>query len=60
MFSRSFLRVVAIVVAAVQVSSCAEIDRRGGIVDQIEDWVLFKADTKTPALQQEFFDRVLK
>jgi hypothetical protein len=45
-------------VVAVAVSfglfGCAEIDRRGGIVDQIEDAVLFRADTKTHRLLRSY------
>jgi hypothetical protein len=54
MLSRKFLRAVAIVLVAVQVGSCAEIDRRGGIIDQIEDWVLFRADTKSHRLLRSY------
>lgn len=54
MFSRSFLRAVAVILVAVQVSNCAEFDRRGGIVDQIEDFVLFRADTKTHRLMRSY------
>lgn len=54
MFSRRVLRAVAIVLVAVQVSSCAEFSRRGGIIDQFEDFVLFAADTKSHRLFRSY------
>jgi hypothetical protein len=54
MISRKFVRAVAIILAAVQLSSCAEINRRGGIVDQFEDFVLFAADTKSHRLFRSY------
>ncbi|TQF33839.1 hypothetical protein [Bradyrhizobium sp. UNPA324] len=47
-------RIVAAVVALSMLSGCAEIDRRGGTVAEIEDYVLFVANTKSHRLFRSY------
>lgn len=54
MFSRKFLRVVATIVVTALVSGCAEFDRRGGVVAEVEDFVLFTAHTKSHRLFRSY------
>lgn len=54
MFSRMGIRIVAIFVAASMLIGCAELDRKGGYIDQIEDAVFFRADTKTHRLLRSY------
>lgn len=54
MFSRIGLRVVATIVAMSMLAGCAEFDRRGGVVAEIEDVVLFKAQTKSHRLFRSY------
>ena len=53
MFSRMGIRVTAAAVVLALLGGCAEIDRRGGVADQIED-VVFKADTKSHRLLRSY------
>ena len=53
MFSRMGMRVVAALVVVGLLGGCAEIDRRGGIADQVED-VIFRADTKSHRLLRSY------
>ena len=54
MFFRMGMRVVAMVLVMAIVSGCAEFDRRGGVVAEIEDWVLFTAHTKSHRLFRSY------
>ena len=54
MFSKTVTRVIAAVVAMSLLAGCAEFDRRGGFIDQIEDSVFFRADTKTHRLLRSY------
>ena len=54
MFLRAASRVVAAVVALSMLIGCAEIDRRGGTVAEIEDYVLFAAHTKSHRLFRSY------
>lgn len=54
MFSRMGMRVVAAIVAMSMLTSCAELDRKGGFIDQIEDRIFFRADTKTHRLLRSY------
>lgn len=47
-------RIVAAVVALSMLSGCAELDRRGGTVAEIEDYVLFVAHTKSHRLFRSY------
>lgn len=54
MFSKIGVRVMAAVVAMSMLVGCAEIDRRGGTVAEIEDYVLFVAHTKSHRLFRSY------
>jgi hypothetical protein len=54
MFSRGGVRVIAAVVAMSMLVGCAEFDRRGGYVADIEDYVLFVAHTKSHRLFRSY------
>jgi hypothetical protein len=54
MFSKIGVRIVATIVAASMVCGCAELDRRGGIVAEIQDNVLFIAHTKSHRLFRSY------
>lgn len=54
MFSKALRRAVASLLVLSLLGGCAEIDRRGGLVDQIEDYVLFRADTKSHRLWRSY------
>src|SRR4051794_22569904 len=54
MFSKIRVRIVAAIVAASMVVGCAELDRRGGIVAEIQDNVLFIAHTKSHRLFRSY------
>jgi len=54
MFSRRFVRVVATMVVTALVSGCAEFDRRGGLIAEAEDVVLFSAQTKSHRLFRSY------
>lgn len=54
MFSNVLTRVVALLAIVGLLGGCAEIDRRGGLVDQLEDNVLFRADTKSHRLFRSY------
>lgn len=54
MFSGVGRRAVAIIVAASMLCGCAEIDRRGGVIAEIEDNVLFVAHTKSHRLFRSY------
>lgn len=54
MFSGLGKRVVAAVVALSMLAGCAEIDRRGGTISEIEDYVLFVAHTKSHRLFRSY------
>lgn len=54
MFSKALRRAVASLLVLSLLGGCAEIDRRGGLVDQIEDAVFFKADTKSHRLLRSY------
>lgn len=54
MFSRLFFRFMALSVIVVTLCGCAEINRRGGIVAQAEDYVLFTAHTKSHRLFRSY------
>lgn len=51
--TRFTARMTALVLVASMLTGCAEIDRRGGIADQIEDY-LFKADSKSHRLLRSY------
>ncbi|SEI14609.1 hypothetical protein [Tardiphaga sp. OK245] len=52
--TRFTARMTALVLVASMLTGCAEIDRKGGYIDQIEDAVLFRADTKTHRLLRSY------
>jgi hypothetical protein len=54
MFSRIGARVVAAVVAMSMLVGCAELDRRGGVVAEIQDVVLFTARTNSHRLFRSY------
>lgn len=54
MFSKVLTRIVAMLVIVGLLGGCAEIDRRGGVVDQVEDYILFRADTKSHRLFRSY------
>lgn len=54
MFSRMGVRVVAAMVATSMLVGCAEFDRRGGVVAEMEDVVLFTAQTKSHRLFRSY------
>lgn len=54
MFSKTMMRVIAAVVAMSMLAGCAEFDRRGGIVAEIQDNVLFVAHTKSHRLFRSY------
>lgn len=54
MFSKALRRAVASLLVLSLLGGCAEINRRGGIVDQIEDTILFRADTKSHRLFRSY------
>jgi len=54
MFSKALRRAVASLLVLSLVGGCAEIDRRGGFIDEIEDTVFFKADTKSHRLLRSY------
>jgi hypothetical protein len=54
MFSHLFFRFMALSVIVVTLCGCAEIDRRGGVVADIEDYVLFTAHTKSHRLFRSY------
>ena len=54
MFSRIGVRLVAAVVAVSMLVGCAEFDRRGGVVAEIEDYVLCVAHTKSHRLFRSY------
>src|SRR5216683_224662 len=54
MFSRVGVRVVAAVVAMSMLVGCAEFDRRGGVVAEVQDLVLFTAQTKSHRLFRSY------
>jgi len=47
-------RMIAAGVVLSMLSGCAEIDRRGGFIDEVEDTVFFRADTKTHRLLRSY------
>jgi hypothetical protein len=54
MFSLFGVRVIAAMVAMTMLAGCAEFDRRGGVVAEIEDVVLFTAQTKSHRLFRSY------
>jgi hypothetical protein len=51
---RGGVRCVAFATVTFVFAGCVEIDRRGGLIDQIEDSVLFKAETKSHRLLRSY------
>lgn len=51
---KTVVRAIALVLVGAILSGCAEINRRGGIIDELEDAILFKADTKTHRLLRSY------
>ena len=54
MFSKTMTRVIAAMVAMSMLAGCAEFDRRGGVVAEIEDNILFVAHTKSHRLFRSY------
>ncbi|UGV25441.1 hypothetical protein E0H22_06935 [Rhodopseudomonas boonkerdii] len=53
MATRIFARMIALCLVASLLVGCAEVDRRGGVADQIQDY-LFKADSKSHRLLRSY------
>ena len=51
---RGAIRFFVFSACIVTLIGCAEIDRRGGVVAQVEDWVLFRAVTKSHRLLRSY------